>query len=100
MHYKNGREAKEGDSIVVNVYVGGTKRVAAGTLHSVISDPACTTCNGLIAVPIVGGVQSMTVTIGDCYHAEDAFKAIDVPQAEPEEAPVGATGKTTEVQPA
>ena len=79
MHYKNGREAKEGDAaILVDTY---NKKVYVGKIHSL--QPACTTCNCQLAVVIPGGVNQMCATLGEMYHAEDALLAIDPTALEP-----------------
>lgn len=79
MHYKNGRKANNGDSVVGKSYNGHY----AGTLHS--TNPGATSCNGQVAVPVPGGHRTECVTIGDIFHAEDAFKAAEasLPQADP-----------------
>lgn len=70
MHYKNGREAKEGDSVIGKAWVG-KQRVVAGTIHSL--NAGSQTCNGQVAVSIPGGVVQVCVTVGDFVHAEDAY---------------------------
>ena len=72
MHYKNGRPAQEADPVVAKIY--GPK-IVAGTLHSLIA--GATTCNGQIAFPVPGGVNNIAITIGEAYHAEDAFRSLD-----------------------
>ena len=64
MHYRNGREAKNGDKIVQLDSEG--KVVASGVLHS--ATPGNDYCNGQIAV-----VQHPTATacMCDCLHVED-----------------------------
>ena len=72
MHYKNGREAKEADPIIqLDPY---SKKIRVGVLHSLA--PSAQTCNGQIAWAVPGGVQQISVTIGDCLHAEDAYLAV------------------------
>ena len=64
MHYRNGREAKNGDKIV---QIGnGGKVEAYGVLHSAV--PGNDYCNGSIAV-----VQAANqyACICDCLHVED-----------------------------
>lgn len=63
MHYKNGREAKNGD-LVVNLPSVGAPVV--GILHSAVSTSE--TCNGRLALPTVGDPY---VTIGECLHVDD-----------------------------
>ena len=63
MHYRNGREAKNGDKIV---QLEGGKVVAFGVLHS--AQPGNDYCNGQIAI-----IQSTQVgaCICDCLHVDD-----------------------------
>ncbi len=63
MHYRNGREAKNGDKIVK---LEGGKVVAFGVLHG--ATPGNDYCNGNIAV-----VQSPTeiACMCDCLHVDD-----------------------------
>lgn len=63
MHYRNGREAKNGDKIV---RLNGGKIEAFGVLHSAI--PGNDYCNGSIAV-----VQSANeyACMCDCLHVDD-----------------------------
>lgn len=65
MHYRNGREAKNGDKIIKLSFEGG-KVEAFGVLHS--ATPGDDYCNGNIAV-----VQSTTegACMCDCLHVED-----------------------------
>ena len=66
MHYRNGREAKNGDKIVKLDFSSG-KAVAFGVLHS--AAPGNDYCNGSIA-PILGG-QVVGACLCDCLHADD-----------------------------
>lgn len=63
MHYRNGREAKNGDKMVK---LEGGKVVAYGVLHSAV--PGNDYCNGNIAV-----VQPANdyACICDCLHVDD-----------------------------
>ena len=63
MHYRNGREAKNGDKIVK---LEGGKIVSFGVLHSAI--PGNNFCNGNIAV-----IQSPSdyACMVDCLHVDD-----------------------------
>jgi hypothetical protein len=63
MHYRNGREAKNGDKIVK--LEGGTV-VAYGVLHSAV--PGNDYCNGNIAVVQPANDYACIV---DCLHIED-----------------------------
>lgn len=63
MHYRNGREAKNGDRIV---RLEGGKAVAFGVLHGAV--PGSDYCNGNIAT-----IQSPNeyACLVDCLHADD-----------------------------
>ena len=63
MHYRNGREAKNGDKIIK---LEGGRIVAFGVLHSAV--PGDDYCNGNIAI-----IQSPTdyACIVDCLHIDD-----------------------------
>lgn len=73
MHYRNGREAKNGDKIVQlgEVYSSKGKPVggivgAVGVLHSAV--PGNDYCNGSIA-PIQNPI--VTACLCDCLHVDD-----------------------------
>lgn len=80
MHYKNGREAHDGEPVVAETYTGSGKHVA-GVLHS--TTPGSCSCNGQLAYPIPGGTGHLCVTVGNIYHAGDAFAAIEPKAIEP-----------------
>jgi hypothetical protein len=63
MHYRNGREAKNGDTIV---QLNGGKITASGVLHS--ATPGNDYCNGYIA-PTQNPVTSACMC--DCLHIDD-----------------------------
>lgn len=63
MHYRNGREAKNGDKMVSLGYDGG-KIVAAGVLYDAV--PGNDYCNGSIA-PLPG----TSACLCDCLHVDD-----------------------------
>lgn len=65
MHYRNGREAKNGDKIV-SLSLAGGKVEAFGVLHS--ATPGNDYCNGSIAV--IQPAQQMAC-LCDCLHVED-----------------------------
>jgi hypothetical protein len=65
MHYRNGREAKNGDKIVKLDFDGG-KLVALGVLHSAV--PGNDYCNGQIA-PIQQPTEGACMC--DCLHIDD-----------------------------
>ncbi len=68
MHYRNGREAKNGDKIV---QLEGGKVTAFGVLHSAI--PGNDFCNGNIAV-----IQEprQYACIVDCLHIDDVAELL------------------------
>jgi hypothetical protein len=67
MHYRNGREAKNGDKIVqIGGYGTGAEIVAVGVLHSAV--PGNDYCNGTIA-PIQH--PQTTACLCDCLHVDD-----------------------------
>ena len=63
MHYRNGREAKNGDKIV---QIENGKISAFGVLHSAV--PGNDYCNGNIAV--IQSAQQYACLV-DCLHADD-----------------------------
>lgn len=67
MHYRNGREAKNGDKIVqIGGYGSDTRITAVGVLYD--ATPGNDYCNGLIApiqAPAVGAC------LCDCLHVDD-----------------------------
>lgn len=65
MHYRNGREAKNGDK-VIQLGSGDGKVQAAGVLHS--ATPGNSYCNGTIA-PIQEARTGACMC--DCLHIED-----------------------------
>ena len=70
MHYRNGREAKNGDKIVSLGFDGG-KIAAIGILYD--ATPGNDFCNGSIAPtnPSVAGA-----CLCDCLHADDVAELI------------------------
>lgn len=65
MHYRNGREAKNGDK-VIHLRVGDAKITAIGVLHDAV--PGNDYCNGALA-PISTFVTSACLC--DCLHIDD-----------------------------
>ena len=63
MHYRNGREAQNGDK-VVQLAFNGAKIMGAGILHDAV--PGIDYCNGKIAPMIENGA-----CLVDCLHIED-----------------------------
>jgi hypothetical protein len=83
MHFKNKREARNGDPVICRGYNG---QITVGKIHSLA--PGQDTCNCTVAEVVMGGVNQLTCqTVGHLYHAEDAFTAIEAnitaPEAEP-----------------
>ena len=67
MHYRNGREAKNGDRIVqIGGYGSGAEIVAVGVLHGAVAGNDY--CNGNIA-PIQNPITSACLC--DCLHLDD-----------------------------
>jgi hypothetical protein len=64
MHYRNGREAKNGDKII-QLEMDGDKVVSFGVLHS--ATPGNDYCNGSIA-PLLGNTGACMC---DCLHIDD-----------------------------
>ena len=69
MHYKNGREAKSGDPVVLRDF---NNNIQVGLIFDLMS--TSDTCNAQLQRPIG---QPLYITIKDSYHAEDALLAID-----------------------
>ena len=63
MHYRNGREAKNGDKIV-QLDMGSSKILSVGILYDAVSGNDY--CNGMIA-----GWGYTGACLCDCLHAED-----------------------------
>lgn len=71
MHYKNGRKAQEGDPVVYKQPYTG--RVMAGNIVDI--NPGQESCNGVLMRAAAPPLQCITVS--DCYHAEDAYQAME-----------------------
>jgi hypothetical protein len=73
MHYRNGREAKNGDKIVKLSCGDSGKIEAFGVLHSAV--PGNDYCNGNIAV-----IQSANemACMRDCLHIDDVAEVLAV----------------------
>jgi hypothetical protein len=70
MHYRNGREAKNGDTIV-SLGFDGSKIMAVGVLHNAV--PGNNFCNGNIA-PI--STQLVGACLCDCLHIDDVTEIL------------------------
>lgn len=66
MHYRNGREANNGDKIVKLDSMNEGKIIAVGVLHS--ATPGNDYCNGIIA-PIQSTTEGACMC--DCLHEDD-----------------------------
>jgi hypothetical protein len=69
MHYKNGREAKNGDMVVM--IQGVNSLPIAGILFG--ATPGINTCNGNIVTP--GVALTHYANLLECLHADDIMKA-------------------------
>lgn len=67
MHYKNGREARNGDKIVVFPSYG---MPYTGILHSAVAGNDY--CNGAVALVI----PQIGVNLKECLHLDDVLKAL------------------------
>lgn len=67
MHYRNGREAKNGDKIVM---LNAGKIESFGVLHDAV--PGNDHCNGKIAPP----TQNSYACLSDCLHVDDVAKIL------------------------
>ena len=78
MHYKNGRPASFGDPVI---FLGGNYPNPSQPMGGVISALAAGTegtCNCNVTYPVFGGVDSSTcMDVGQMYHAQDAWAAIE-----------------------
>lgn len=67
MHYRNGREAKNGDMIVqIGGYGDGARITQVGVLYD--AKPGNDHCNGQIAVTQIPG---QIACLCDCLHVDD-----------------------------
>ena len=73
MHYRNGREAKNGDKIV---RLGGSGGVieAFGVLHSAVAGNDY--CNGNIAVVLAANEYAWPIC--DCLHVDDVAEVLRI----------------------
>lgn len=67
MHYKNGREAKNGDKVILIPSYGGP---IAGILYDAVAGNDY--CNGKIAITTS---SDPTPNLKECLHADDVAKA-------------------------
>lgn len=67
MHYRNGREAKNGDKIVqIGGYGTGSQITQVGVLYD--AKPGNDFCNGMIAQT---QIMPSSACLCDCLHADD-----------------------------
>lgn len=71
MHYRNGREAKNGDKIIqIGGYGSGAQVVALGVLFDAV--PGNDHCNGSIA-----SIQTVpSACLCDCLHVDDLAEVL------------------------
>ena len=74
MHYKNGREAHEGDPVIGETW-SNSGHAMIGKLHTLI--PGCESCNAQVCYVVLGGTANTSVTVGNLYHADDALACIE-----------------------
>ena len=70
MHYKNGREAHNGDRVILFSYDGKTV-LAAGILYDAVAGNDC--CNGKIAVTAPNDPMP---NLKEVLHADDVVAAV------------------------
>ena len=75
MHYKNGREAKNGDKVMM-VPTYGSQTPVVGILYEAV--PGIDSCNGRLAAI---SQSDPIANLGECLHIEDAM-ALLKPKAE------------------
>ncbi len=75
MHYRNGREAKNGDKVVslAGYGLGSVSINTIGILYD--ATPGNDYCNGYIA-PVLGGGMPQTACLCDCLHYDDVATLI------------------------
>ncbi len=69
MHYRNGREAKNGDKVVAIALFSAIPVLRTGIL--VDATPGNDYCNGTL-VPLTGG-EPQIACLADCFHLDDAL---------------------------
>ncbi len=75
MHYRNGREAKNGDvivSVMPSNYSYGLTVLRTGVLFN--AQPGNDYCNGTL-VPLTGGAPE-GACLADCFHIDDVLQMI------------------------
>jgi hypothetical protein len=79
MHYKNGREAKNGDKVMI---VDGYSAGATGILYDAVAGNDY--CNGKLA-PL--GAPGQMPNLKECLHLDDVVAAVDAAAKNAAEAP-------------
>lgn len=75
MHYRNGREAKNGDVVVaITSSTGYSSRAVLVTGVLLDAVPGNDYCNGTLA-PLTGG-NPIGACLADCFHIDDVFEMI------------------------
>ena len=74
MHYRNGREAKNGDVIVSVGYAYGSPQAVLRTGVLFNAQPGNDYCNGTL-VPLTGGLPEVAC-LADCFHIDDVLEMI------------------------
>ncbi len=89
MHYKNGREAKNGDKIVLVQPPGSYGQPVAGILYDAKAENG-NDCNGRIAIPQNSDISA---DLKNCLHVDDVSAATipDLSAVMPDEQKVLAT---------
>lgn len=73
MHYRNGREAKNGDAIVALSFDGG-KITAVGTLRDAV--PGNDYCNGYVQIGTAPSPSDPIACMCDCLHVDDVAEML------------------------
>lgn len=79
MHYRNGREAHNGD-LVIQLAIDGSRPIAVGTLQNAVAGNDY--CNGQILVqgqqlPTCGPAIIVPACLCDCLHADDLAAVLE-----------------------
>lgn len=90
MHYKNGREAHNGDKVVLIPSFGSNAAPVVGILYDAFAGNDF--CNGRLA-PI--GQHDPCPNLSECLHAEDAMALLNSPTTNPTAPAAPAEGPTT-----
>lgn len=75
MHYKNGREAKNGDKVV---YIPAYGSPVVGILYD--ATPGNDACNGMIAPT---GTAAVCPNLAECLHLDDVKEALKQVEKKP-----------------